>query len=41
MAEAIYVLCALTSALCAVLLLRAFARTRVRLLFWSDRMAAA
>jgi hypothetical protein len=35
MAEAIYVLCALTSALCALLLLRAFARTRVRLLFWS------
>jgi hypothetical protein len=35
MAEAIYVLCALTSAACAVLLLRAFGRTRVRLLFWS------
>jgi hypothetical protein len=35
MPEAIYVLCALTSALCAALLLRAFARTRVRLLFWS------
>ena len=35
MAEAIYVLCALTSALCAVLLLRAFTRTRIRLLFWS------
>jgi hypothetical protein len=35
MAEAIYVLCALTSAACAVLLLRAFARTRVRLLLWS------
>ena len=35
MAEAIYVLCALTSAVCALLLLRAFARTRVRLLFWS------
>jgi hypothetical protein len=34
-AEAIYVLCALTSALCALLLLRAFARTRVRLLLWS------
>ena len=35
MAEAIYVLCALTSAACAVLLLRAFARTRVPLLLWS------
>jgi hypothetical protein len=35
MAEAIYVLCAFTSALCAVLLLRAFSRTRVRLLLWS------
>jgi hypothetical protein len=35
MAEAIYVLCALTSAACALLLLRAFARTRVRLLLWS------
>jgi hypothetical protein len=35
MAEAIYVLCALTSAACAVLLLRAFARARVPLLLWS------
>ena len=35
MAETIYVLCALTSAACAVLLLRAWKRTRVRLLFWS------
>ena len=35
MAETIYVLCALTSAVCAVLLLRGWTRTRVRLLFWS------
>jgi hypothetical protein len=35
MAETIYVLCALTSAACAVLLLRGWTRTRVRLLFWS------
>jgi hypothetical protein len=35
MAEAIYVLCALTSAACALLLLRAFARTSVRLLLWT------
>jgi hypothetical protein len=35
MAETIYVLCALTSATCAVLLLRGWTRTRVRLLFWS------
>jgi hypothetical protein len=35
MAETIYVLCALTSAACAVLLARGWKRTRVRLLFWS------
>lgn len=35
MAEAVYILCALTSAACAVLLLRGWARTRVRLLLWS------
>jgi len=35
MAEAVYVLCALTSAVCAGLLLRAWLRTRVRLLLWS------
>jgi hypothetical protein len=35
MAETIYLLCGLTSASCAVLLLRAFARSRVRLLLWS------
>jgi Family of unknown function (DUF5985) len=35
MAEAAYILCAVTSAVCAVLLLRAYLRTRVRLLLWS------
>ena len=35
MAEAVYLLCAATSSLCAVLLLRAYARTRTRLLLWS------
>ena len=31
----VYVLCAATSGLCAVLLLRGYAKTRARLLFWS------
>ena len=31
----VYVLCAATSALCAVLLLRAYGKSRTRLLFWS------
>lgn len=35
MIELIYVLCALTSLACAVLLLRSYLRTRVRLLLWS------
>jgi hypothetical protein len=35
MAAAVYVLCALTSAACAVLLLRGWSRSRVRLLLWS------
>ena len=35
MAEAVYLLCALTSLLCAVLLLRGYRRSRTRLLFWS------
>lgn len=35
MAIAVYVLCALTSLACTVLLLRGYARTRVRLLLWS------
>jgi hypothetical protein len=34
-AIAVYVLCVLTSGLCAVLLLREYQRTRVRLLLWS------
>ncbi len=33
--EAVYVLCAVTSALCATLLIRSYRRTRVRLLLWS------
>ncbi|MDQ3283408.1 MAG: DUF5985 family protein [Acidobacteriota bacterium] len=35
MATAIYVLCALTSMACAWMLLRGYAQSRVRLLFWS------
>jgi len=35
MAETVYVLCALTSLACAVLLLRGYVRARARLLFWS------
>ena len=35
MAEVVYALCALTSATCAVLLVRAYRRNRMRLLFWS------
>ena len=35
LALAVYVLCALTSAACATLLLRAYRQTRVRLLLWS------
>jgi hypothetical protein len=35
MAEAVYMLCALTSIACAVLLLKTYARTHARLLFWS------
>ncbi|HJT17124.1 MAG TPA: DUF5985 family protein [Thermoanaerobaculia bacterium] len=31
----VYALCALTSILCAVLLLRGYVRSRVRLLLWS------
>lgn len=34
-AAAVYILCALTSLDCAVLLLRAYARRGVRLLLWS------
>jgi hypothetical protein len=35
MAETVYLLCAATSAACAVLLLRAHQRTGTRLLLWS------
>jgi hydrogenase/urease accessory protein HupE len=35
MAEVVYALCALTSAACAVLLVRSYRRDRVRLLMWS------
>ncbi|RKH19071.1 hypothetical protein D7X74_07905 [Corallococcus sp. CA047B] len=35
MAEAVYLLCALTSVACAVLLLRAWRRTRMKLLLYS------
>lgn len=36
MAEAVYILCAVTSILCAVLLLRGYRATRTRLLFWAS-----
>ena len=35
MAEAVYILCALTAAACAALLLRGYKRSGHRLLFWS------
>lgn len=35
MAEAVYILCALTSVVCAVLLLRGYFRSGLRLLLWS------
>ena len=35
MAEIVYALCALTSVVCAVLLLRSYSRGRARLLLWS------
>ena len=36
MPEVVYILCALTSILCAVLLLRGYRATRTRLLFWAS-----
>jgi hypothetical protein len=36
MAEAIYILCGLTSIGCALLLLRGYRSSRTRLLFWSS-----
>lgn len=35
MSGAVYLLCAATCLLCTTMLFRGFARTRVRLLFWS------
>ena len=35
MASFVYILCTITSAACAVLLARAYARSHERLLFWS------
>ncbi|HEY7503447.1 MAG TPA: DUF5985 family protein [Gemmatimonadales bacterium] len=35
MAAAVYLLCALTSLLCAVLLLRGYGQRKIRLLLWS------
>lgn len=35
MSTTIYVLCALTSTLCAMMLWRGYAQSRARLLFWS------
>ncbi len=35
MAAIVYILCALTNLTCAVLLLRGYAKSQVRLLFWS------
>ncbi len=36
MAEVVYVLCALTSGFCAVLLIRSYRQQRSRLLLWSS-----
>jgi hypothetical protein len=36
MAELVYVLCAATSIMCAVLLLRGYRASRARLLFWAS-----
>lgn len=36
MAEAVYILCAITSAACAAILLRGYLRQRTRLLLWSS-----
>jgi hypothetical protein len=35
-AEAVYVLCSITSAACAILLLKGYLRSRTKLLFWSS-----
>lgn len=36
MAALVYILCALTSLLCAVMLFKAFTKSKFRLLFWSS-----
>jgi hypothetical protein len=36
MAEAVYILCSLTSLACTALLLRSYLRRRIRLLLWSS-----
>ena len=36
MAESVYILCALTSILCAALLFRGYRANRTRLLFWAS-----
>ncbi|HJS91433.1 MAG TPA: DUF5985 family protein [Steroidobacteraceae bacterium] len=36
MPQAVYILCAITSILCALLLLRGYRATRTRLLFWAS-----
>ncbi len=36
MAEAVYILCGVTSILCAILLLRGWRASRARLLFWAS-----
>ena len=36
MAEVVYILCALTSLACAIMLWRGFARSRARFLLWSS-----
>lgn len=36
MAEAVYLLCGVTSVACAVLLLRAYMESKTQLLFWSS-----
>lgn len=36
MAEAVYILCLVTSIFCAALLLRGYRATRTRLLFWAS-----
>ncbi|MGH8228275.1 MAG: DUF5985 family protein [Steroidobacteraceae bacterium] len=36
MAEAVYILCAVTSIVCAFLLLRGYRASRTRLLFWAS-----